>query len=344
MLRWLGLMLLAVLLAATASYPAVEFLRPALNVETRNALRASGLAERFVSLPLGVMHIRDHHESGDAEVVLLVHGGTIGGYAFEHWQKPLGEAGYRVIVPDLLGYGFSDRPDVPYTKQFYIDQLDQLLTALEIRESVHIIGASLGGAIVTSFAAAKPDRVKSVTLLAPAGLGRTQIVNDILLWPVIGDWAFRVLAPTLTTNTLIAAYANAPMTVREGLAQWMAEQTHFRGYGDGLLNTLRNYDSQWQPTDFEALGHSGHPVLAVWGTADTVNPFAQSKTLLDKVPQTEFAALEGKSHAITFGETALVLAQVIPFLERVDEATSVKSRRDANSDEQKVGDKAPISD
>ena len=95
----------------------------------------------------------------------------------------------------------------------------------------------------------------------------------------------------------------------------MAAQTRYPGFAEGVLNTLRNYGSTWQPEDYEALGRSGIPVLAVWGTADAVNPFEQSRTLSRLVPQTKIVPLEGKGHAITFGEAETVLAAVIPFFE-----------------------------
>ena len=70
--------------------------------------------------------------------------------------------------------------------------------------------------------------------------------------------------------------------------------------------------------DYDALGRSGLPVLAVWGTADTTVPFEQSKALLKRVPQTTLVPLEGKPHSIAFGETETVLASVLPFLKATD--------------------------
>ncbi|MEV7041747.1 alpha/beta fold hydrolase [Amycolatopsis sp. NPDC051061] len=62
------------------------------------------------------------------------------------------------MVPDLLGYGYSERPDVPYTREFYTRQLRELLDGLGVRTPVHVVGASLGGAIATAFTAENPGR------------------------------------------------------------------------------------------------------------------------------------------------------------------------------------------
>jgi pimeloyl-ACP methyl ester carboxylesterase len=59
-------------------------------------------------------------------------------------------------------------------------------------------------------------------------------------------------------------------------------------------------------------------VLAVWGTADPIVPFAQSKVLLRRAPQTELVPLEGKSHAIAFGEADRIVEILVPFLKRAE--------------------------
>jgi pimeloyl-ACP methyl ester carboxylesterase len=207
-------------------------------------------------------------------VVLLVHGGAVGGDGFQNWQVPLVNAGYRVVLPDLLGYGYSDRPDVPYTKDFYTGQLRELLDGLGIHRKVNVIGASLGGTIATTFTAANPARVGSVTMMAPSGGGRTKIVAGPLDWPVVGDWIFRVVGASQVRSMIADSYQDSP--ARDGMVAWMADQARYSGFGEGILNTIRNYDSTWQPEPNQAVGRTNVPVLAVWGTDDKVNPYQQS--------------------------------------------------------------------
>ncbi|MGY2290542.1 alpha/beta fold hydrolase [Pseudomonas sp. SDO528_S397] len=285
-----------------------------LDETARQHLLQSGEAAQFVRLPMGTMHVRiDGPANGP--VVVLVHGGVVGGFGFEKFRQPLANAGFRVIVPDLFGYGFSDRPEVPYTKAFYVDQLNQLLDALGVRTPVSMVGASLGGAIVSAFAARSPQRLNGVGLIAPAGGGREPVVNPLLLWPGVGDVVFHFWGDSNLRNLMDQAYEKSPD--RERMATWMAAQTRYPGFAAGVLNTLRHYDAAWQPQDYAALGRSGLPVLAVWGTADTVNPFAQSVVLRQQVPQMQVMPLEGKGHAITFGETDRVLEYLLPFLKRL---------------------------
>ena len=322
--RWMGLALAALLVIAAAVYPIVDWSRQPLNAAAREELLQKGKAHTFVATSAGTMHVRVSG-SADRPVVLLVHGGVVGGYAFENWQQPLTDAGYRVIVPDLLGYGYSDRPNVPYTKEFYVTQLNDLLNGLGISLPVNIIGASQGGGIVTAFAAAHPDRVKSVGLMAPNGGGSVHVVSEALVLPAIGDWVFRVFGPMVLQSMMARAYQNNP--AREGLLAWMREQSRYRGYGEGVLNSIRNTLSNqtltWQPRAFELIGRSGVPVLAVWGTNDTTVPFSQSEELRSRIPQMKLVPLEGQGHAITFGQAQTVLKAVIPFLNEANRVRQV---------------------
>src|SRR5262245_15874423 len=306
--RWISIAVVVALVMAAAAYPIINWSRQPLDDASREELLRTGKARAFVATSLGIMHVRDSGPS-DRPVVLLVHGGVVGGYAFENWRGPLTDAGYRVIVPDLLGYGYSDRPSVPYTKEFYVTQLHDLLNGLKIALPVNVIGASQGGGIVAAFAAAHPDRIKSVGLMAPNGGGGVHVVNEALTLPVIGDWVFRVFGPTVLQSMMARAYQNGP--ARDGMIAWMREQSQYRGYGEGVLNSIRNTLSHraltWQPDAVEAIGRSGVPVLAVWGTNDTAVPFSQSEELRSRIPQLKLVPLEGQGHAITFGGAQTVL-------------------------------------
>jgi pimeloyl-ACP methyl ester carboxylesterase len=250
---------------------------------------------------------------------LLVHGGAVGGQGFQNWQKPLTDAGYRVVLPDLLGYGYSERPDLAYTKEFYTAQLRELLDGLGIAKPVNVIGASLGGTISTAFAAENPARVASLTLMAPSGGGRTDIVSSPLDWPLVGDWIFRVAGPSQVEGMIADSYANTP--ARDEMIAWMQDQSRYSGFGEGIINTIRNYDSTWQPDPNQAVGRTGIPVLAVWGTDDKVNPYAQSVQLRQWIPQMRVFTLDGHGHAITYGQAETVLAEVIPFLAQTGTST-----------------------
>lgn len=316
--RWILLAAAVVIVGAAAAYPTSNWMREPLNDAARVELLRDGRARQFVRTSLGTMHVRVSGPE-DGPVVLLVHGGLVGGYVFEKWEQPLVDAGYRVVVPDLLGQGYSDRPSVPYTKEFYVAQLNELLDGLGISGRINLLGASLGGGIAIAFAAAHSDRIISLNLIAPEGGGEDgERVNDLLLLPVIGDWIFRVPGPSILQSMMADANNDNP-TAQRGMIAWMREQTRYRGYGEGVLNSIRNtlanHGLSWQPDALEAIGRSGVPVIAVWGTKDIIVPFAHSRELQSRIPQLQLVPLEDQGHAINFGREANLLSFILPFLD-----------------------------
>lgn len=319
--RWMLVLAVIAIAGLAAAYPVSDWLREPMNDAARADLLREGKAGQFVRTSFGTMHVRvSGPEHGP--VVLLIHGGVVGGYVFERWQQPLVDAGFRVIVPDLLGQGYSDHPEAPYTKEFYVAQINELLGNLNVSERLNVVGASLGGGIAIAFAGTYPERIISASLVAPEGGGIDgERINDLLLLPVIGDWIFRVAGPSILRGMMSDANNNNS-TAQQGMVAWMREQTRYRGYGDGVLNSIRNtlanHGLSWQPAALETLGRSGVPVMAVWGTTDTIVPFAHSKELQSRIPQLELVPLEGQGHAINFGREANLISIILPFLEKAN--------------------------
>ena len=116
-----------------------------------------------------------YHDVGTANrgVVLFIHGsgpGASGWSNFKGNYPHLVEHGYRVIVPDTLGYGYTSKPE---TGQFDLTdvagQYKSLLDALGVSK-VAVVGNSQGGAIAIRLAVEYPDLVEKLVLMAPGGL------------------------------------------------------------------------------------------------------------------------------------------------------------------------------
>ena len=78
---------------------------------------------------------------------------------------PIAAAGIDVITYDLRGHGRTERPHSGYTITHFLADLDDLLDQLGVRRPVHLVGNSFGGTLAFSYAAAHPERVRSVVCI-----------------------------------------------------------------------------------------------------------------------------------------------------------------------------------
>ena len=118
-------------------------------------------------------HIIHYLDIGNGHPVVFLHGsgsGASGHSNFKNNYPFLVDNGYRVIVLDHIGYGYSDKPDdVEYPLSFFVECLKQTLDHAGV-DQCSIIGNSLGGAVALQFALDYPEQVKSLNLMAPGGI------------------------------------------------------------------------------------------------------------------------------------------------------------------------------
>lgn len=109
-------------------------------------------------------------EAGDGEPVVFLHGsgpGASGASNFRGNIDAFVEAGYRVILPDLIGYGASSKPEgIDYTLDLFVGTVLDALKQHGV-ERAHLVGNSLGGGIAIQIALNNPVLVASLVMMAP---------------------------------------------------------------------------------------------------------------------------------------------------------------------------------
>lgn len=142
-----------------------------------------GLAQETVDYGYPVHYISLHTEGKDmkmaymdvgarspnGQVVLLLHGKNFSGFYWRNVISFLNEAGYRVIVPDQVGWGKSDKPDIHYSFPLLACQTKQLLDFLKL-DKVVVLGHSMGGMLATRFVLMYPQTAEKMILENPIGL------------------------------------------------------------------------------------------------------------------------------------------------------------------------------
>ncbi|MBN9097520.1 MAG: alpha/beta fold hydrolase [Pseudonocardia sp.] len=112
-------------------------------------------------------------EEGSGDPVLLLHGSGPGVSAYANWQKTIPglSGGFRVLAPDIVGYGSTSRPDdVVYSLRTWTDHVVGFMDALGVARAA-FVGNSLGGRIALDLAERFPDRVSRMVLMGAPGVG-----------------------------------------------------------------------------------------------------------------------------------------------------------------------------
>ena len=129
-------------------------------------------------------------EQGAGDPLLLVHGW---GAAASHWRRVWGRLvpRYRCLAPDLPGWGLSEKPDVPYTMEWYADWIADLLEMRGASPAM-VVGHSMGATIALALALRHPGRVTRLALLNPIVRGSDGLKPEtrLLTKPVIRTLAF----------------------------------------------------------------------------------------------------------------------------------------------------------
>jgi pimeloyl-ACP methyl ester carboxylesterase len=267
----------------------------------------------FIKLSDGYTHYEiEGPQSGPATV--LIHGFSVPYFIWDPTFSGLVSAGFRVLRYDLFGRGYSDRPDIVYDQMHFDKQLLELLDALNIVRPINLVGLSMGGAIAVGFSDKHPSRVNKLALIAPAGMLAHQSPFMFLLRiRGIGEWLFDKLAEKLITKHLVKD--THTYSVITELQEGYREQMRYRGFKRALLSTLR-YGPLYNLTEsYKRVGHSGIPVLLIWGKEDHTVPFALSEKVHSVIPNAVFHEIEKTGHIPHYNRPELVTPLIIDFLE-----------------------------
>ena len=122
---------------------------------------------------------------GDGDPILLLHGQPTWGYLFRTMIPVLTQAGHRVIVPDMAGFGRSDKPisKYDYSYPLHIEMMSELITRLDLREAT-FFGQDWGGLVGLRVVAALPDRFARV-VVSNTGLISASGIQSMIAYPLL---------------------------------------------------------------------------------------------------------------------------------------------------------------
>lgn len=116
--------------------------------------------------------VTNYHDLGEGEPIVFLHGSGPGVTAWANWNKvfPLVKNNYRVLAPDMLGFGFTERPEnAVYNMNVWVQQTIDFFDALNI-EKANLVGNSFGGALALTMAIKYPERINKLVLMGSMGV------------------------------------------------------------------------------------------------------------------------------------------------------------------------------
>ncbi len=249
---------------------------------------------------------------GERGTILLMHGIPTWGYLYHQVIPPLAQAGYRVLAPDFLGHGWSDRRD-RFDRSFQ-DQarmIIALLSALQLT-SVDVVGHDTGGAVALILAIEHRDVVKRLVICNSVCYDRFD--DDMLDFGHPLRWIPRPIEDLAAAlqESLAAGLANRERLTdefRDGiLAPWISEE--------GKLSLLRNASALNANQTMALVDRHGTitaPTLVLWGLQDPWQRAEDGQRLAQEIPGAVFKGIEEASHWIQQDVPDLFTAQLLAF-------------------------------
>jgi pimeloyl-ACP methyl ester carboxylesterase len=245
-------------------------------------LRLTGVESRWTTVDGYRLH---YYVEGPASGpgVVLVHG--LGGRS-EDWvnlMPYLTRAGYRVYLPDLPGYGQSEKPagfsySVPDEASIVVGFCDSLGL-----KRVDLGGWSMGGWIVQRVAAAHPERVGKLLLFDSAGLYAKPAWNTALFTPSSETQLAELDALLMPKPPKVPGFIAADILRISKSNAWVIHRA--------LDSMLTGRDT----TD-KLLPQLKMPVLIVWGAEDQITPLSQGETIHRLIPQSQLEVIPKCGH------------------------------------------------
>jgi pimeloyl-ACP methyl ester carboxylesterase len=286
----------------------------ALETSMHELLRLGDVAARRAWSDVG--GVRLHYlECGSGPVVVVLQGASGGAANWYRLLRPLSEH-FRVLAPDLPGFGFSEpiEPEAPLGLQVSA-LIRQWLAQLAV-EPYGIVGTSFGGLVALRLAEQlKPDRL---VLIDSAGLGRAlPVLVRLTSVPGIGPLALRPSrrgTAWLLRNLVTNRCAGVPLSHQEALIEYL-----WRSAAASDLRVMARAvqlfaDRNGQREVIADLAAMSSPTLLLWGEHDRFFPPSHGREAAARMPRARFELIPGSGHSPNWEAADHVIRATLPFL------------------------------
>jgi len=232
-------------------------------------------------------------EAGKGDPVVLIHGSGPGVTSYANWRLvlPALAENFRVVAPDMVGFGFSERPaNIQYGVQTWADQVVGLMDTLALPK-VHLVGNSFGGAIALRIATQHPDRVGKLVLMGSMGVPFpiTEGLERV--------WGYQPSFENMRKVLDVFAYSRE--LVNDELAEVRYRGSIQPGFQESFAAMFPAPRQRWVEamcTPEEDIRRLPHRTLIVHGREDQVIPVQTSLRLMELIDNADLSVFSHCGH------------------------------------------------
>ncbi|MBB5374295.1 alpha/beta fold hydrolase [Acidocella aromatica] len=228
--------------------------------------------------------LTNYHDVGEGFPAVLIHGSGPGVSAWANWRlniSPLAQS-RRVIAPDMVGFGFTERPaGAVYGKTLWLKHLSDFLDALKL-EQIDLVGNSFGGGLALAFALKYPQRVRRLVLMGSVG------VSFPITPGLDAVWGYQPSFETM--RTLLDIFAYDRNLVNDELAELRYRASIRPGFQESfsaMFPAPRQAGVDALASSEADIAQLSHETLIIHGREDKVIPPEASQRLFALIPRAE---------------------------------------------------------
>lgn len=255
----------------------------------------------------------NYHDLGSGPPIVLIHGSGPGVSAWANWRlnlTPLSTGtGMRVLAPDLVGFGHSDKPEgFDYNLANWVTHLAGFLDKLELPR-VSLIGNSFGGAVSLAMASRYPARIDRMVLMGSVG------VSFPITKELESAWGYQPSVENMRNLLDMFAYDSGLVSdelarIRYGASVRPGVQEAF----EAMFPAPRQQSLDALVTAPDIIRKSPHETLIIHGREDRVIPLQSSLRLLDLIPRAQLHVFGHSGHWTQIEQATKFNKLVVDFL------------------------------
>lgn len=260
-------------------------------------------------IPVAGKHELHVNVVGEGYPLVFIHGSGPGASGWSNFKQNIPtfvDRGYQCVVPDLLGYGYSSKPDIDYTLDLFVSTLTEALTKMGISRCT-LVGNSMGGTISMKMALETPELIERLLVMATGGLypleRYLQMEGIQRMLPVL-------TAPGGLTRDALREVFKLMFFNPSLLNERLIEER----FTIAQLQNDAVYKRWSIPSLVDAIGGIRQPLLGLWGMNDKFCPVESALILMQRVSHARMVLQTSCGHWFQVEQQPLFERELLSFL------------------------------